>query len=114
MTAESTTEASDSHVRDEYPSGWLALTRNESVNYIIDGLLDAPSHREYNKSELAEKSGVNRKSVGRHIDLLLEVGIVEEVSETSPQRYRFNPENDVSKAIIQLDGAMNSAGPFHA
>lgn len=80
---------------------------------MIDGLLDAPSHREYNKSELADKAGVNRKSVGRHIDLLLQVGIVEEVSGTSPQRYRFNPDNDVSKAIIELDGAMNQAGPFN-
>lgn len=88
------------------------MTRNESVNYIIDGLLDAPANRGYNKSELAEKAGVNRKSVGRHIDLLLGVGLLEEIPDTSPPRYRFDAESEVSRALIELDGALNRAGPY--
>lgn len=97
--------------RTEHPSGWLALTRYESVPYIIDALLDLPPHREVNQSELADVAGVSRQSVNRHLDLLLEVGVVEPVEGTSPQRYRFNEESDVSRALIQLDGAMNAEGP---
>ena len=32
--------------RANYPSGWLALTKNESVPYIIDALLDLLPNRE--------------------------------------------------------------------
>lgn len=98
--------------RADYPSGWLALTRNESVPYVIDALLDLASHREFNQTELAELAGVSRQSVARHLDLLLTAGIIEAVERTSPQRYRFDPESDVSRALIELDGAMNATGPF--
>jgi response regulator of citrate/malate metabolism len=97
-------------LRGEHPSGWLVLTKNESVPYIIDALLDAPPHREFNQTELAEHAGVSRQSVSRYLDLLLDVGIIESVEETSRQRYRFDPENHVSEALIRLDGAMNAAG----
>lgn len=97
-------------LRDEYPSGWLVLTKHASVAYIVDALLDAQPHREFNQTELAERAGVSRQSVRRHLDLLLDADILEPVEGTSPQRYRFNPESDVSEAIIQLDGAMNAVG----
>ena len=96
--------------RGEHPTGWLVLTRYESIPYIIDALLDLPPRREFNQSELAELADVSRQSVNRHIDLLIEVGIIEPVEETSPQRYRFDERNDVSRALIQLDGAMNAEG----
>jgi hypothetical protein len=98
-------------LRGEHPSGWLVLTKNESVPYIIDALLDAPPHREFNQTELAEHAGVSRQSVSRYLDLLLDIGVVESVEDTSRQRYQFNPENPISKALIRLDGAMNAAGP---
>ena len=97
-------------LRGENPSGWLVLTKNESVPYIVDALLDAPPHREFNQTELAEHAGVSRQSVSRYLDLLLDVGIIESVEETSRQRYRFNPDSHVSEALIRLDGAMNAAG----
>lgn len=97
--------------REEHPTGWLVLTRYESIPYIIDALLDLPPRREFNQSELAEMADVSRQSVNRHLDLLLEIAIIEPVEGTSPQRYRFNAENEVSQALIQLDGAMNAAAP---
>lgn len=108
------TEAADEEqqaFRTDYPSGWLVLTRNESVPYIIDALLDLAGRREFNQTELAELAGVSRQSVARHLDLLLTTGVIEPVENTSPQRYRFDPESDVSRALIQLDGAMNAVGP---
>lgn len=96
----------------DHPTGWDVIARNRSVVKIVDALLDLPPHREFNKTELADFADVSRKSVHTHFELLLELGIVEPVPKTSPQRYRFEPENDVAKAIIQLDGAVNNAGPF--
>lgn len=110
-----TTEGSDDggtdSFRDEYPSGWLVLTKNESVARMIDALLDLPPHREFTQSELAEMAGVSRQSVNRHLDLLLGIEVIEAIERTSPQRYRFDPHSDVSEAIVALDGAMNAVGP---
>jgi Fic family protein len=104
------TDSNQKTRRNEHPSGWLVLTKNESVPYIVDALLDAPPHREFNQTELAELAGVSRQSVSRYLDLLVDVGIVESLDGTSPQRYRFDPESHVSEALIRLDGAMNAAG----
>jgi Fe2+ or Zn2+ uptake regulation protein len=55
-------------------------------------------------------AGVSRQSVYTHLDFLLALGVMESVEDTSPQRYRFDPESDVSRALVQLDGAVNRAG----
>lgn len=98
----------DAPARERYPTGWLVLVKNESAAKIIDALLDLPHYREFNQTELAEMANVSRQSVANHRELLLDVGVVEQVQNTN--RYRFNPESEVSKAIIQLDASMNTAG----
>lgn len=99
-------------VADTAATGWTVLAKNDSVVDIIDTLLDLPPRREFNKTELANLAGVSRKSVYTHIGLLLTLGILTEVPDTSPQRYRFDPENEVATALITLDGAVNNAGPY--
>jgi hypothetical protein len=111
MTMSDETTRDERADRDEHPTGWIALTRNQSVPYIIDALLDLPPTREFNQSELADYAGVSRQSVYRHIDLLREIRVIDPVEGTSPQRYRFNEESPVSRALIKLDGAMNATGP---
>lgn len=114
MATDTSTNPDSPELREEHPTGWLVLTKNESVSKIVDALLDLPGHREFNQSELAEYAEVSRQSVSRHLDLLLGISVIEEVENTQPQRYRFNPGSEVSKAIIQLDAAMNVAGPVDA
>ena len=104
------TSSDTKRFRDEHPSGWLVLARHDSVPYIIDALLDAPAHRGFNQSELAREAGVSRQSVGRHVDLLVGIGVLEPIENTTPTRYRFNPDSRVSQALVELDGAMNAAG----
>ena len=94
---------------EEYASGWLTLTKNESVQYVIDALLDSSAYREFNKSELAEQAGVSRQSVIRHVGQLVELGILEPVEGTNPTRYRFNQESPVSEAIINVDATVSMA-----
>lgn len=101
-------DSGDIPFREKYASGWLALTKNESVALMIDALLDLPLYREFNQTELAEMANVSRQSVNRHIDLLAGLGIIERVDGTSPPRYRFDPENEISEALIRLDGAIST------
>ena len=94
-------------LRREYPSGWLYLTQHDAIPILVDGLLDLPPNREFNKTELAEHAGVTRQTVGNYTDLLLEVELVEEVPNTSPRRYRIADSN-VVRELFELNGALNS------
>jgi len=94
-------------LRDEYPSGWRILVQNESVGYILDALMDALPGAEFTKSELADKAGVSRQSVYSHLDLLLVLGVLEPVEDSSPERYRVNAGNDLLELLYQVNGVVN-------
>lgn len=93
--------------RLEHPSGFLHLTRHESVPILVDALLDLPPGREFNKTELADHAGVTRQTVGTYIDLLVELDVVEAVPNTSPQRYQV-AESDVVQELFQFNSALNA------
>jgi hypothetical protein len=95
--------------RLEHPSGLLYLLQHESVPILLDALLDLPPGREFNKTELADHAGVTRQTVGSYTDLLLEVEVIEEVPNTSPQRYRL-AESPVVDELFALNSALNAAG----
>lgn len=97
-------------LRRENPSAWLQLTDNQTLPLIVDALLDSPPGREFNKTELGEHAGVSRESVRKYIDTLLEFAIVEEVAETTPQRYRLNDEGKATRALFELQSALNAEG----
>lgn len=104
------TEGRDTkEARFEHPSGFLYLTQHESVPILVDALLDLPPGRELNKTEFAEHAGVTRQTVGNYIDVLLELDIVEEVPNTSPQRYQL-AESDVVEELFAFNSALNVAG----
>lgn len=96
-------------LRDEYPSGWRILVQHESVGYIVDALLDELPGAELTKTELADRAGVSRQSVYTHLDLLIALGVLDPVEESSPPRYRVNREAPLFDALVQLDGAVNEA-----
>lgn len=98
-------------VDEKCNTGWRVLTGNQSVVKMIDAAMYYPPHREFTKTELAEQADVSRQSVHNHIDLLVYIDVIEPVPDSSPQRYRFNHESEVSEAIIRLEGAMNRKGP---
>lgn len=101
----------DPELDEPHDTGWSVLTGNQSVVQMIDAIMYLPPHRELTKTELAESANVSRQSVHNHIDKLLYLDILEPVPDSSPQRYRFDPESEVSEAIIRLEGAMNRKGP---
>jgi predicted transcriptional regulator len=108
MSNSSSTQVDTKQARLEHPSGLLYLTRNESVPILLDALLDLPPDREFNKTELASHAGLTRQTVGSYIDRLLEVEILRDVPETSPQRYRVT-ESDVVRELYAFNSALNAA-----
>ena len=112
-TMSESTPAHPATVRDtkaarlQHPSGFLQLTQHESVPIIIDALLDLPPGREFNKTELANHSGVTRQTVTTHCELLCQLAIIEPVPETSPRRYRL-AESTVVEELFALNSALNT------
>ncbi|MDZ7688106.1 MAG: winged helix-turn-helix domain-containing protein [Halobacteriales archaeon] len=95
-------------LRKENASGWLELTKSESVPLMIDALIDAPPEYRFNKTELQNRSGVNRNTVSKYIDLLVELGIIEKIPDTEPQEYRLNELGRVTQEILELNNAINA------
>lgn len=99
--------------RREHPSGWLQLTKSESIPFLIDALLDSRPEREFNKSELARMSGVSRQSVSDHLPTLLELGILKKVGESN-KRYKINDKGPVARELYRLNSAINAVQTEHA
>jgi DNA-binding transcriptional ArsR family regulator len=100
-------ERSVAGIRDAYPSGWRVLTRHQAVAYLVDAVMDAVSRSEFTKTELADRAGVSRQSVHTHVDLLLELDVLDPVADSSPQRYRPNADSDLLTLLHQVEGAVN-------
>jgi len=97
-------------LRRRNPSAWLELTDNQTLPLVIDALLDSPPGREFNKKELGDHAGVSRESVRTYVDTLLKFNVVEEVPDTNPRRYRLNDEGKVTRALFELQSALNAEG----
>ena len=75
---------------------------------MIDALLQVDPRKEFNKTELAEFAGVSRQSVRRHIDKLVECGVVAETA--NGRRYHYNLDTPVGQMIAELNGEINAIG----
>ncbi|ESP87914.1 winged helix-turn-helix domain-containing protein [Candidatus Halobonum tyrrellensis] len=90
------------------PSGWLYLCQNESVHYIIDALLSVDPSREFTQTELARLAGVSTQSVRRHMDRLVEMGVV--ATTAGGRRYHYDMESEVGRLVAELNGALVARG----
>lgn len=103
-------QASDTkQARLNNPSGWLYLTRHESVPLLVDALLDWPPNREFTVQEFADHAGVVRQTVSRYIGIFVDIELVEKIPGTYPQRYRLT-DSAVTRELFELNSAINAAG----
>jgi len=89
-------------------SGWLELTRYQTVRLLIDALLESSPGHKFNKSELERRTGVSRESIRERIPQLIELGVVEEVDDGGWPEYQLNDDGKVTKELFQLNSAANS------
>lgn len=104
---EARADANTKETRLANPSGWLYLTRYDGIPVLVDALLDWPANREFTVQEFADHSGLVRQTVSKHLDVLLELEIVEEVPNTHPQRYRIR-DSEVTRELFELNSAINA------
>jgi DNA-binding transcriptional ArsR family regulator len=94
--------------RLDNPSGWLYLTRHDAVPVLVDAVLDWPPDREFTVTEFARHAGLVRQTVSKHVGTLVDVGLVDPVPETQPQRYRV-ADGEVTRQLFELNSAINAA-----
>ena len=103
---ETATEAGMKEQRFTYPTGWLYLCQHESVHLMIDALLQVDPKKEFNQTELAEFAGVSRQSVRRHIEKLVELGVV--ATTAGGRRYHYDLNSPVGQRIAELNAEINA------
>lgn len=93
--------------REEEPQGLLYFTRYDSIPIMVDALFDSPTSREFNRRELADKAGLSPRSVGDRIDILHELGVIEQVEGTD--RLTLNLNGAITWKLRELDGLIKRA-----
>lgn len=94
--------------RHAYPSRWLYLCQHSSVHLMIDALVQAAPKKEFTQTELAGFAGVSRQSVRRHIDTLVECGVVAETA--GGRRYHYDLDSSVGQLIAELNAELAALG----
>jgi predicted transcriptional regulator len=92
--------------RSEHPTGWLYLCQHESIHLVIDALLRVDPRTEFTKSELVEFAGISTRSVRRHIDTLVELGVMAETA--GGRRYHYDIESPVGQRVVELNVEINT------
>ena len=94
--------------RKQFPSGWMEVSRYETLVVAIDALLETPASREFTVQELADKAGTTKRSLDDRISLLVELGIVTELEEGRENtRYQLNNQNPITHKIYELNNTVN-------
>jgi len=102
-----TNDNSDLDNSEAYAEGTVLtklLGDDPKVLILASFLADPDPNFDYTVTEIAELAGVSRNTVYRHIDDLLEIGVITKTRESggSP-RYKFNKDNPAAKRLGQLE-----------
>ncbi|WP_423997368.1 winged helix-turn-helix domain-containing protein [Halorubrum trapanicum] len=108
MTSAEEDEFDVKESRLEQPSGWIKLTRYETVRLVVDALLEAPPEYRFNKSEIARRAGVSTEAIRDHLDTLVDLGVIEEMDGSEWPEYQLNDEGKVTQELFELNSAVNS------
>lgn len=92
-------------MRREHPSGWLELAKDPALALLIDAILDSPDGYEFSPPEIAPRAGITAQSVRNHISILVERGVLEQVSES---RYKIREDGRVTTQLNELNSAVTA------
>jgi hypothetical protein len=109
-------DMSKKEVRKEFPSGWMEISRYETLVLAIDALLESPAAREFTIDDLADLSGATSKSLQKHIDVLVNLDIVEETDGNNNEPlYSLNGDSPIVQDLYELNSTVervkNGNGP---
>lgn len=91
--------------RQDYPApvSWLVETNTDRVliDWVVEQYLDG-NDGSYSKSELADKTGISRKTLGRRIDKHVLVGVLS-VDDSSYYDQYYVEDTPIVRALVVLN-----------
>jgi len=103
LTDEEIREMDKKEFRKNFPSGWMEVSRYETLVLVIDALLESPSAREFTPEELGEEAGSTDKSVEKHLDKLVNLGVINKLENRDPVRYSLNEYSPITQKLYELN-----------
>lgn len=92
-------------MRQDYPSGWMKLSKAPALALLIDAVLDTPPGGKFTVAEISERAGISTQSVRNHISTLIETGIVK---DDDSDTYSINDRSKVLAELEKLNSAVNA------
>lgn len=103
FTDEEIQEMDKKDFRKNFPSGWVEVSRYETLVLVIDALLESSPTREFTPEELGDEAGSTGKSVETHLEKLVDLGVVNELENRNPVRYSLNERNPITQKLYELN-----------
>lgn len=93
-------------VRRENKSGWLEISDDEDLRFIIEAILETSPKSHIETDEISERSGVEETKTKICLEYLHDLGVLVEVEDNI---YKSNEEeNPVIQELFHLNSAVNS------
>lgn len=113
-TRKSNSAASQNY--QDHPSALHYLFKSEGRQILVDYFLDVATEWEEDdepltKADIIDATGLDRRSIGKHIDVLIEFGLVETTDNEDSRwdRYYPNVDSDVLWAMHNLNNELIKA-----
>lgn len=92
-------------LRRNNKTGWLALSDDESLRFLIDALLDTAPKSLLDVDEISNRAGIDVDEAEVRLEFLSDLGVLEKVDEG----YSMDEENSiVLENLFELNAAVNS------
>lgn len=92
--------------RKKAPSGWMEVSRYETLALVLDALLGAPPTREFTVGELADHSGASERGIRNRINSLVHLGVITELEDREPVRYSINSRSPITQKLYELNSTV--------
>lgn len=102
----------DHDTEEGRPLPLTVLTQTKNHRELLDYFLTADIPDEgYNKTDIADESGVSTNGIRRHIDTFLDFGVVEMTTDEGAyiSRYTNNKDSDVHRSLRAANNALAMA-----
>lgn len=98
---------------DRIDTGWTVVARNPAMVRLIDRVVGMRPCDSFTVAELAEFADVRPDHAAEQIDRLVQMGVLDPDEDASPTAYRCDPDSEVYRALVELDGAVIRQGPHY-
>ena len=93
-------------VRRRNPTGWLDITDDEDIRFVLDALLDSQPEREESLRNLAKRSGVHEEEILGVAEYLEDLGVLELTGDEN-YKIKSSKNSGILRSLHNLNASIN-------